>query len=404
MRIACYHNQAPGGARRAIHELCQQLTRRHTVDVFSLDTADESFVKSSDFASNITVFDFRPRRPLRSAVGLNMLRWRQDLKRLEDICRLIAAQVDAGDYDAVLTDPCRFVQAAPSVLAYLATPSAYYCHEPPRRFVQAVARPESAPLAPQERARAWLRGRLYDAVIKPIDRRNVNKASAVLANSQMTRQMIMDYYGRDATISALGVDAQRFRPGDRPGRDSYVLSVGALAVPKGFDFIIRSLGLCPPSLRPTLVIVANADDCGVGRDLRRLAARSDVQLELLLEVSDDELIRLYQRARAFVFASHHEPFGLAVLEAMACATPVITVEEGGPRETVIDGVTGLLVPRREEDFAEAVMRVLENPVLASSLAAEARKHVEAHWTWQAAGERIERHLLALDSPLPVGAP
>lgn len=400
MRIACYHNQAPGGARRAIYELCRQLALRHPVDVFSLETADESFLHSSDFAAGINVFPFRPRKPIPSAVGFNMLRWRRDLTRLEQIGREVAAVIDAGDYQAVLTDSCQFIQAAPSVLAHLGTPSAYYCHEPPRRFIQSVSRPEAAPLAPQERARAWVRGRLYDTVIKPLDRRNVLKAGTLLANSRTTKEMIKTYYKRDAAISELGVDARRFRPAESPDRENYVLSVGALAVPKGFDFIIRALRLCPSSARPTLVLAANSDDCGVGRDLRRLAARSGVQLEVRFAVSDAELLRLYQRARAFVFAAHYEPFGLAVLEAMACATPVIAVAEGGPCETVINNVTGLLVSRDEMLFAEALARILEKPGLAKSLSAEARKHVERTWTWEAAGERIEHHLFALDQNHP----
>jgi glycosyltransferase involved in cell wall biosynthesis len=395
VRIACYHNQAPGGARRAIYELCRQLGMHHTVDVFSLETADESFLRSSDFAREINVFPFRPRRPITSAVGFNMLRWRQDLARLERICCEVAAAIDAGDYQAVVTDPCRYIQAAPSVLAHLGTPSAYYCHEPPRRFIQSVSRPEAAPLAPQERARAWVRGRLYDAVIKPVDRRNVLTAGALLANSRTTQETIKTYYKRDAAISPLGVDAKRFLPADSPDRENYVLSVGALAVPKAFDFIIRALRLCPSSVRPTLVLAANSDDCGVGRDLRRLAARSSVQLEVLFGVSDAELLRLYQRARAFVFAAHFEPFGLAVLEAMACATPVVAVAEGGPCESVINNVTGLLVARNETSFGEALTRILEDPSMARSLSAEARKHVESNWTWEAAGERIGQHLSAL---------
>jgi glycosyltransferase involved in cell wall biosynthesis len=365
------------------------------VDVFSLETADETFLQSSAFAGKTTVFPFRPRKPIRFAVGFNMLRWLRDLRSLEGLTRLIAAEVDAGHYDAVLTDPCRFTQAAPSVLAYLRTPAAYYCHEPPRRFVQSLCRPEAAPLPPQERARAWLRGRLYDTVIKPIDRRNVGRASAVLANSRMTQQMIKDYYGGDAAVSPLGVDAEKFRPADTPDRENYVLSVGALAVAKGFDFIIRTLRLCPPSVRPRLVIATNADDCGVGADIRRLAARCGVELELLLNVDDKELLRLYQRARAFVFASHYEPFGLAVLEAMACATPVISVAEGGPCESVIDGLTGLLVPRDEEGFAEALMRILEDAEFARTLGRSARLHVESEWTWRAAGERLESALASL---------
>ncbi len=389
MRIAWYHHQAPGGARRALHELCRELARRHVVDVFSLETADESFLQSGVVGREVTVFPFRPHVPLRHAVGLNMARWLHDLKRLERLSGVVAARIDAGGYDVVLTDPCRFTQAAPSVLAHSLTPTAYYCHEPPRRFLEAVCRPEAAPLPPRERARAWARGRLYDLVTKPLDRRNVLAASLVLANSAMTRATIADYYERDSAVSPLGVDAARFAPPSDPERGDYVFSVGALAVAKGFDFLIRGLGRYPRRTRPRLVIAANADHASVGRQLTRLAAGCDVRLEIRSAVSDAEIVQLYQGARAFVFASHFEPFGLAVLEAMACGTPVVAVGEGGPTETVIDGVTGRLVERDEEAFAGALSGILADPAAARAMGDAGRAHVVANWTWVAAGERLE---------------
>lgn len=393
MKIAWYHNQAPGGARRAIYELCRELARRHTVDVFSLDTADETFLQSGTVARETRVYPFSPRRPIPFAMGYNMIRWFQDLKRLDEISRRVAADIDAGDYDVVLTDPCRFTQAAPSVLTHLDTPTAYYCHEPPRRFLESVCRPEAAPLPPQERARAWVRGRLYDAVIRPIDRRSVASASTVLANSKTTERAIKDYYGREPTVSPLGVDAEFFRPADDTAdRDGYVFSVGAMAVAKGFDFIVRGLGQCPPASRPRLVIATNADASGVGRDLRRLAAECGVDLEIVVNVSDREIVSLYQRASAFVFASHHEPFGLAVLEAMACGTPVVAVAEGGPCETVVDHATGRLVPRDEEAFAKALTYVLSDRAVARAFGLAAREHVEEHWTWETAGLQLESAL------------
>jgi hypothetical protein len=80
---------------------------------------------------------------------------------------------------------------------------------------------------------------------------------------------------------------------------------------------------------------------------------------------------------------------------MACATPVISVAEGGPCESVIDGLTGLLVPRDEEGFAEALMRILEDAEFARALGRSARLHVESEWTWRAAGERLESALASL---------
>ncbi len=402
MRIAVYHNQPSGGARRSLHELGKRLSQRYTWDVYTLETADEAFLSSGDFAATLTVFPFRPRRPIRFGFYLNEILRLLDLKRLERVSRDVAARIDSGDYNVALVDACRFVQA-PSVLAYLTTPNAYYCHEPPRRFLHAACRPEAAPMTLYQRARTWWHrpaAKLYDTSASRLDRRNVSKAGRLLCNSQHSRNIIAAYYGVDATVCQLGVDSHRFRPDPDADRSGYVISVGALEPHKGFEFLIRSLGRSAESVRPRLVIVGNSDDAGLSRYLYRMAAECDLQLEIVVRIADDELVRLYQKARAFVYAPYEEPFGLVVLEAMACGLPVLAVAEGGPTESVIHGVTGLLVPRDEGAFAEALAQLLSNSRLARSMGAEGRAHVQSVWTWEAAAERVEAQLLALATKTP----
>jgi glycosyltransferase involved in cell wall biosynthesis len=397
MKLAVYHNQPSGGARRALHELGKQLSRRHRLDVYTLETGDESSLSSRDFATELTVLPYRLRRPIRLGLYLNDVRRLLDLWTLEDVSREAAARIDAVGYDAALVDACQFV-LAPSVLNYLATPSAYYCHHPPRRFIDSICRPEAAPLTLYERARHWwhLPGtKLYDSATERLDRRNVQKASVVLCNSQHTRGVIRDYYGLDTEVCYLGVDSERFRPGDSDTTEPYVLSVGAFEPHKGFDFLVRSLARCPAASRPRLVAVGNTDTAGVSRDIHRLAEELGVQVDILVGLNTEQLIPLYQRARVFVYAAHQEPFGLVVLEAMACGLPVVAVAEAGPCEIVTEGETGFLAPRDEDAFAARVAQIVSDPGLARSLGREGRARVERDWTWEAAAERVESRLLRL---------
>jgi glycosyltransferase involved in cell wall biosynthesis len=402
VRIAFYHNHPSGGASRSLYELGRELSRNHRIDVYTLETADEMFLASQDYAASVTVLPFRPRRPIRLGFYLNdMLRW-LDLTRLDRISRGVAARIDAQDHDVAFVSACRFVQA-PSLLAHVETPNTYYCHEPPRRFVHAECRPDAAPMTLYQRARAWWHRpavKLYDASVARLDRRNVNKAGHLLCNSEHSREMIASYYAADAVVCQLGVDSRRLFPDPDIGRSDYVLSVGALEPHKGFDFLIRSLSRCPGPERPRLVIVGNTDDAGLSRRLSELAAQRDVQLDILVGIKDGDLVRLYRGARAFVYAPHHEPFGLAVLEAMACGLPVVAVAEGGTTESIVDGVTGLLVPRDEAAFSDALTRVLSDGPLARSMGAEGRAHVERDWTWQAAAERVETQLQSLAARTP----
>jgi glycosyltransferase involved in cell wall biosynthesis len=407
LRIAVYHNQPSGGARRALYELCCQLSSRHDIDVYTLESADETFLKSSDFANKVTVLPFRPRRLLRGGLYLNDLRRMQDISDLEGTSQRAAALIDGGGYDVALVDACRFLHT-PSVLQYLETPSAYYCHHAPRRFLEEVCRPGAAPMSPYQRARNLWHApaeKLYDNRTSQLDRRNVGRAGTVLTNSEHTRRIINDYYGRDAVVCRLGVDCHHFVPGTGTA-DDYVLSVGALEPHKGYDFLVRSIGACPPEKRPRLVIAGNTDTAGVGRQLTSLAESVGVSLDIRTNVNPlgQELLGLYQEARAFVFTAFSEPFGLVLLEAMACGLPVVSVAEGGPVEIVQDGRSGLLIERDVTRFAEAVSRLVGDEGLARPMGGLGRRIVEADWTWEAAGRRLEDQLLGLARGVQVAVP
>lgn len=396
MRIAFVHNHPSGGAARAVHELGNQMSRRHAIDVYTLSTADEQFLPSRDYAARVRILPYRPRAPLHRGFYLNEARAYQDLHALERVSKQMAEAIDARAYDVVLASSCRYVQA-PSVLQYLRTPAAYYCHEPPRRFLHAACRPDAGPLNPYQRLRAsWHRPAqtLLDGVIARRDRRNVARASVLLTNSHFTASLIEAYYGRRAHVCHLGVDARRFQS-DARGRGAYVLSVGAIDHHKGFDLLVEAVGLLPPGDRPELVIVGNAATPGVADHLRRLAVRRAVTLRMRVGVSDADLAAIYAGARLFAYAPHEEPFGLAVLEAMASGLPVVAVSEGGVQDSVLPGVTGLIVPRNAAAFAAAIGRVLADDAYAAALGRAGRRLATTDWTWDAAARRVEEALAGL---------
>jgi glycosyltransferase involved in cell wall biosynthesis len=89
------------------------------------------------------------------------------------------------------------------------------------------------------------------------------------------------------------------------------------------------------------------------------------------------------RAAVMIYASRLEPFGIAPLEANACGTPVVAIAEGGIRETIIDGMNGLLVSeRRPELIGQALTRVLDDPALARTLGERGSAYVVNNWSWE----------------------
>ena len=140
-------------------------------------------------------------------------------------------------------------------------------------------------------------------------------------------------------------------------------------------------------MKLTVVIPTDNRAAFLGQTLCSVLEQTRQPDELL--VIDEGLRDAYRRAAVVAFAPVLEPFGFIPLEAVARETPVVGVREGGLREAVQDGVTGVLTDRGAEEFAGAIDRLLGDPALASRLAAEGRRQVLARWTCQRSVDELE---------------
>lgn len=393
MKLAIYHNLPSGGGKRALYEMARRLAERHTLDVFTLATAEHDFCDLRPFANQHEVVPFKPLPLAHSPLGrLNQGIRALDLLRLRRVQRDIARRIDGAGYDCVFVHHCRYGQS-PSLLQFTKTPSIYYCQEPPRLIHEPpVPRPytEFSPLQRLGNRFDPLPG-IYRRTLARLDRENVRAASRVVTNSHYSRETLYRTYGIFARVAYLGVDTEKFHPLGLP-REDFVLSVGALNPRKGFDFLIESLALLPELERPPLVIVSNFADSAEKTFLETLAQRLQVVLEIRVMVPDAELVQLYNRARMVLYAPVMEPFGFVPLEAGACGTPVVAVREAGVRESVLHEQTGLLTEREPREFAAAITTLLQNAPLCERCGAAGLQHVIEHWTWEASARTLEAHL------------
>ena len=396
MNIAVYHNLPSGGARRALHEMVRGLTARgHVVDEFCPQTADRTFLPLAECVHRTVTLPFQPRGAFPGRVPLltpyiNALRLTVDLFHLARVGRLAAQAIDEGAYDVAFVHDCQLAQN-PDVLRFLATPSVYYCHHGARsrlpRGPDGVSglwqRARSAYYAVPKRFYPWLRERRAT--------RNIRHADLVLTNSYFAREGLFRIYGVDSRVCYLGVDTVRFRP-LRGDREPFLLSVGSVAYIKGYRFLIKALGRLPPDQRMPLVIAANSSRLAERQLIEELAREEGVDLSVRCVMDDEKLVALYNRASAFVYTPIMEPLGLAVLEAMACGAPVVAVREGGLRETVLSGHTGLLVDRDVEAFASALSRMLTNKSHAEKMGRTAVEIAHSLWRWDQTCDRLESQL------------
>jgi glycosyltransferase involved in cell wall biosynthesis len=213
--------------------------------------------------------------------------------------------------------------------------------------------------------------------------RFANTVDAVVAPSLgLAARLRAQGVRRPIEVVPTGVDLESFRPGDRAAARAalglaadipLLLYVGRLDREKNLALLLEAFERVAAG-HPTVELVL------VGRGtwesaLRRQAARlpSGSRVRFAGGVPHEAVVRYYQAADLFVFASTTETQGLAVLEAMAVGLPVVAVRASGVEDAVVDGVSGLLVAEDPGLCADAVLEVLNDPGLAAKLAAGGRE-------------------------------
>jgi glycosyltransferase involved in cell wall biosynthesis len=305
----------------------------------------------------------------------------------------IARDINRGGYDLVIAHADQYTQG-PLVLKYLKSPSIYYCQDVLRHhYDPKIARPYATLTGVRAVVdRLNILRILYHQTVASMDRSSLKSATMILVNSRFSMETTYRIYGVRPYVCYLGVDTQLFNPDNQlreSNRASYVISVGSIAPPKGFDFIIQALGQIPEHQRPHLLLVGNYVSEEESLYLQGLSDRLGVTLEFRPLVSDAELVQLYRRAQCTVYAPVLEPFGFVPLESMACGTPVVGVAEGGVRETIRHGETGLLVERDPKSFGDALGGFLQDPERLRAMGEKGTTHVKEAWNWDKTVTRLE---------------
>ena len=239
-----------------------------------------------------------------------------------------------------------------------------------------------------------------------ITRRSVQRAARVIAVSESTRQDVLQWLGlppeRVVTVHN-GVEA-RFRPlpQDRVAAwrrehglpERFVLYLGTLQPRKNLELLVRAFARwreqAPPAARDVKLVLAGAR--GWYYDyLFALVERLGLREHVLFPgyVPADALPYWYNAATLFAYPSVYEGFGLPVLEAMACGTPVLAARASSLPEVV--GDAGLLLPPKDvAAWADALGQLLDDPDRRHHLSQTAQERARA-FSW----ERTARQTLAV---------
>lgn len=396
MRIAVYHDLPRGGAYYMVAEYAKRLSTQHEVMLFWIcnPTVAQHYPPITGVSATRR-YDFCLTPPPRSLHGSP---WTPiDLLRLDLLNRRIARDIDASSPDVVLAFASRHTQA-PLVLRHLRTPSVYFCTEPLRIEYE----PDTHPLR-KARLRHVVRTAItfpFRRLLRDTEHRIVSRQPTICTHSIYTQSHIRKIYGKRADLCHYGIDTNIYRPQNVPPQNM-VLSVGAIAWIKGHEDAIRAISQVPSHIRPSLVVAGQVGTRSEVHHLTKLAQSNAVELNLLVDsVSLQQLLELYSAARLLLCLPYREPFGLTPLESMACGTPVVAVNEGGLRETVLDGQTGYLAPRDYSEIARLISKVLTGTEQRHMLGSAGRSYVAATWTWQRAVDEITHYLMEAANKAP----
>jgi glycosyltransferase involved in cell wall biosynthesis len=192
------------------------------------------------------------------------------------------------------------------------------------------------------------------------------------------------------TVVPCGVDVDLFSPvglvADRSPGLARVVVVTRLVERKGVGDVVAALASVPGA---ELVVAGGPPREGLGDDpeARRLAAlAADLgvagRVRLLGRVGRADLPALLRSADVVACVPWYEPFGIVPLEAMGCGVPVVGSAVGGLLDTVVDGVTGVLVPPRRPDLlAGALAGLLADPVARRRMGRAGARRTRSCYGW-----------------------
>jgi glycosyltransferase involved in cell wall biosynthesis len=311
----------------------------------------EQIIKMFPNADLFSIVDFFPEQH-RGALGgkhastsfiQHMPRAKSSFRAYLPLMPLAVEQFDLSSYDLVISSShavAKGVLTGPNQL------HVSYVHSP-IRYAWDLQHQYLAEAGIQRGVKSWL-ARSILHYLRIWDQRTVHGVDALVANSEFVSRRIRKAYGCDAKVVYPPVDVERFELGTR--HEDFYLVASRMVPYKRIPLLVEAFAAMPSR---KLVVI------GDGPDFERVKALATPNITLLGYQSDSVLVDYMQRAQAFVFAAE-EDFGIAVVEAQACGTPVIAYGRGGARETVVDSDdpdygTGLFF---EEQSVESIVDAL----------------------------------------------
>lgn len=262
-----------------------------------------------------------------------------------------------------------------------------YCHTPLRaalpEFRDSYRKDVSPVLRPFFGIATWFFGKLEKLAWNYFDH--------VFVNSENTRERVLrrELAGEEKlTVLNPGADVEENRS---ESYEKYFLYPTRFRRYKRHELAIKAFEQA--DLEDfELVLAGSAQEEDYVEKLEEMAGE---KVSIETDVSDERWEELYANCYTVLFCAEKEDWGLIPVEAASYEKPVISVNEGGPRESIIDGDTGFLVEVDPAAFAEKMRYLAENPEKVREMGEKADKHSKKY-SWANFAEKLDRKLNKLE--------
>ena len=246
----------------------------------------------------------------------------------------------------------------------------------------------------------------------------MNEAELLIVLTDVEKTHIMDYYSIDDAkmrIVSPGVDTDVFHPRNPENIDNnstlkeeggvdtdlIVFTTGRLDSRKGFTHLMKCVKNVAHEVEKhgkTVKFLFPAGPKNIGKSgrivrkkLKKIVVNDGVEehVKFFRHLDQDELARYYSAADVFACPSRYEPFGLVIVEALACGTPVIATTKGGPREILTEGVDGFLVnPSDTKLMEKRLLQILLDDNLREQMSQNALTTACNGFSWNEVAKKI----------------
>ncbi len=238
------------------------------------------------------------------------------------------------------------------------------------------------------------------------EKRIFNTLNGHTVTSVLQQEKLRELYGYhkdNVEIIPPGVNIHKFKPlgsGEKPVKthlpEKYIFCLSRIDTNKGYDLLLNAFARVCRKYDDVYLVTGGGSRHPEPREKEVLSMMDRIMQEkgitdkiiFVGHVSEKLMIPFYQNARFFVMPSIFEPFGMTCQESMACGVPVIASRYGGIRTVLTNEKDGLLIdPKNEEEFANAMIRLLDDNELRDELGKAACHLVRENYSWEVMADR-----------------